>query len=248
MPYRKIEFVNGEIYHVVIKRIADRLLFDDISDYFRGIFSIYEFNNINPVKILDRRREIRVAKERIMRNSRDSRDPVSIILPDVREPLIEVLFFCLMPNHIHLVVKQLIDRGITKFMNKFGAGYAGYFKRRHEIKEKGYFFQNRFTVVRIKTNKQLKTVFVYVHTNPISLIEPKWKEKGIKNPQKVIKFLENYKWSSYQDYIGKKNFPSVTKRDLVLKIMGGEEGCKKFVDEWIKYKGKFKEYPEFSLE
>lgn len=93
-------------------------------------------------------------------------------------------------------------------MMKFGAGYGGYFNRKYH--RKGHVFQQRFSAVHIEGEEQLKTVFVYIHTNPISLIEPNWKEKGIEEPEKVIEFLENYKWSSYQDYIGKKNFPSVT--------------------------------------
>jgi putative transposase len=159
---------------------------------------------------------------------------------------VEVLAFCVMPNHLHLLLKQLKENGITNFMKKFGVGYGGYFNRKYH--RKGYVFQNRFVAVPIKTDDQLKTVFVYIHTNPISLIEPKWKEVGIKDPEKAIEYVENYKWSSYPDYIGKKNFPSVTERDFILKVMGGKEGCKDFVDNWIRYKGKIKEFSELALE
>ena len=131
-------------------------------------------------------------------------------------------------------------------MSKVGTGYGGYFNRKYG--RKGYVFQNRFLTVHIKNNEQLKTVFVYIHTNPLSLTEPKWKEIGIRNPKKAIEFLENYKWSSYPDYIGKKNFPSVTKRDFVLQSMDGEQGCKNFVDGWIKYKKEIKEFSELALE
>lgn len=91
-------------------------------------------------------------------------------------------------------------------------------------------------------------MFVYIHANPIFLIEPKWKEGGIKDPEKVIKFLENYKWSSYLDYIGNNNFPSVTDREIMLKIMGGEEARKEFVEAWAKFKGEVEEFPELVLE
>ena len=133
-------------------------------------------------------------------------------------------------------------------MNKFGAGYPAYFKQKYSIKTKGYFFQGRFVSVHVKTDDQLKTVFVYIHTNPTSLIEPRWKELGIKNPEKAIKFLEDYKWSSYPDYLGERNFPSVTEREFMLKVIGGEQGCKTLVENWIKYKGEIKEFPELALE
>ena len=241
MPYRRENFVNNEIYHIVIRRIGDELLFKDIDDYYRGVFSIYEFNTAQPVEIWLRRKAR--AKMKI------KGDPLSQI--DTRDPLVEVLVFCLMPNHIHLLLRQLKLGGITKYMNKIGAGYPSYFKQKYNlrgIKNKGYFFQGRFTSVHIKTDEQLKVIFVYIHTNPISLIEPKWKEIGIQNPGKVIDFLENYKWSSYPDYIGKKNFPSVTKREFISEIMGGPEGCKESVENWSKYKGEIKEFANLALE
>jgi len=241
VPYRKEQFVNGEIYHLVLRGIDDNLIFKDINDYYRGIFSIYEFNTTKPITI-QKRRKIRA---RIKKTIRDSgRDPVST--SDERDKLVDILAFCFMPNHIHLLVKQLKDEGIVKFMNKLGAGYGGYYNRKY--KRKGYVFQNRFSAVHIKDNNQLKIVFVYIHTNPTAFIESKWKEKGIKESQKVIKFLEDYKWSSYQDYIGKKNFPSVTERDFILEVMQKEQGCKEFVDYWIKYKGKIREFAELVLE
>jgi putative transposase len=263
MPYRREQFINEEIYHIVIRGIDNNLLFKNIDDYYRGIFSIYEFNNANSVEIIKRRQEIQTAKK-MFRNQikkvggdpfssgfKDFRgfrgERVSPNLPDNRDLLVEILLFCLMPNHIHLLLRQLKDNGITQFMRKLGAGYGGYFNRKYN--RKGYVFQNRFVSVRTKTDNQLKIVFVYFHTNPISLIEPKWKEIGIKNPNKVIKFLENnYRWSSYFDYIGKKNFPSVTERDFMLKVMGGEQGCKEFIENWVRYKGEIREFPEIALE
>ncbi len=144
-----------------------------------------------------------------------------------------------MPNHIHLLLRQIKEKGITSFMRKLGTGYAGYFNKKYC--RRGHFFQGRFQVVHIKDEKQLVIVFTYIHTNPVSLVEPGWKEKGIKNLKKIIKFLESFKWSSYPDYLGKKNFPSVTKRDFLLEIMRGVSGCRKAVNEWLKYKKKVKQ-------
>lgn len=241
MPYRKQQFVNDEIYHIVLRGIDDNLLFKDTDDNYRGIFSIYEFNTITPIEIRERRRE-RVKIKEISKGARGG--PTSAT--DKRDKLVEILTFCFMPNHIHLLLRQSKHHGITKFMVKVGSGYGGYFNRKH--KRKGYVFQNRFSAVHIKNNEQLKTVFVYIHTNPLSLIEPRWREVGIKDPQKAIKFLENYKWSSYPDYIEKKNFPSVTDRDFILKAMDGGQNCKDFVEYWVKYKGEIKDFTELALE
>lgn len=252
MPYRKQQFVNGEIYHIVIKRIDDNLLFKDTDDHYRGIFSIYEFNNAKPVVIRERRKErakikaqIKKVAQRFQKILKEAnRGPTSV---DSRDKLVEVLAFCIMPNHLHLLLRQIKNNGIIRFMTKLNTGYGGYFNRKY--RRQGPLLLRRFTAVHIRTEEQLKTVFVYIHTNPISLIEPEWKELGIKNPDKVIEFLENdYRWSSYWDYIGKKNFPSVTERDFLLKIMGGEEGCKKFVENWVRYKGEIKKFAEIALE
>ena len=77
----------------------------------------------------------------------------------------------------------------------------------------------------------------------MALIEPGWKERGVVNVEKSINFLENkYRWSSYWDCLGKKNFPSIIEKekDFILEILGGQEGCKEAVDQWIKYKGELR--------
>jgi len=227
MPARNQKFINNEFYHVTLRRVGESLLFKDINDYYRGIFSIYEFNTLTPVTIRERR------KARI-RIKQTVRDPVSVI--DTRDPLVEVLLFCFMPNHIHLLLKQLKEGGISKYINKIGAGYPAYFKRKYDINIGGHFFQDRFNAVHIKSDEQLITAFIYIHTNAISLIEPGWKDKGIKDPEKVIEFLDDYKWSSYPDCIGKKNFPSVTERKLFIVLIGGEQKCKELIEDWIKNK------------
>ena len=234
MPVKRPPLVNNEIYHIVVRGVGDSLIFKDKDDYYRGIFSLYEFNTTDPVEIRERRKIRKVQKASGGQAS------------DARKLLVEVLAFCFMPNHIHLLLRQLKDKGITQFMRKVGTGYATYFNERYN--RKGHLFQSRFRAVHIKTEDQLRTVFVYTHTNSISLIEPKWKEKGIENPKKVIEFLENFKWSSYPDYIGKKNFPSVTEREFLLEVMGGEEGCRKFVEDWVKYKKEIKDFSDIELE
>jgi len=261
MPHQPREFINGEIYHIVLKRIGKGKLFRNIDDYYRGVFCIYEFNTTKPITI----RQRRIARARFKRYIKETYSGQSsaelpietevvkkeevILMKDSRDLLVEVLAFCLMPDHIHLLLRQLKEGGISKFMLKLGSGYAVYYQRKYKLKAKGHFFQDRFTAVHIKTEDQLRVVFVYIHTNPVSLIEPYWKEKGIKNPERLIEFLEEkYRWSSFFDYIAKKNFPSVTNRKFMLEIMGNENGCKKAVEDWIRYKGEIREFSNLSLE
>jgi putative transposase len=238
MPHKKRQFENGEIYHITARRIGNELLFGDERDYYRGIFSIYEFNNGKHVSI----RERRFARARFKKSIKGL--PFDMIEPDKREKLVEVLAFALMPNHIHLLVRQLINRAVSIFMQKMGSGYATYFKEKYNQNRKGHFFQNRFNAVHIENDSQLQTALVYIFTNPVALIEPGWKEQGIEDTARVKKFLEQgYRWSSYWDCLGKSNFPSIIEKekDFVLEMMGGVAGCKKAVDEWVEYKGELRE-------
>ncbi|MDP3882462.1 MAG: transposase [Candidatus Staskawiczbacteria bacterium] len=238
MPYRKEYLANGEIYHVILRGLDDNLIFKDVSDYYRGIFSVYEFNNLNPTTIQARRK--------IRANLKKKNNKAAKMEVDKRDRFVDILAFCFMPNHIHLLLKQLKENGITKFMSKVGTGYAGYFNRK--CARKGYVFQNRFRSVHIENDDHLSVIFNYVHANPISLIEPGWKENGIKNPKKAVEFLEEYKWSSYKDYIGQSNFSSVTERNFMFEFLGGVEGSKISIKNWIDYKKKLNQFGNFLLE
>lgn len=241
MGNKNPQLVNNEIYHVVLRTVADTVVFEDENDFFRGIFSIYEFNNNNPVEIWERRRARNIFK------SRNVGRPTSHIseYPDKRDKFVEILAFSFMPNHLHLILKQLKDNGITEFMKKVNGGYAKYFNEKYQ--RQGHLF-NKFRAVHIANDSQLKNAFVYVHTNLISLIEPGWKEKGIENPKKVKEFLENNKRHSYPDYLGKENFSSVTTREFLLGVMGGESGCREAVENWVGYKKELKDFSRVVLE
>ena len=253
MAIKQTQLFNDEIYHIILRAVGDSSVFNNQDDYYRGIFSIYEFNNSNFVEIRLRRRQRK--KEKFLepqRKSCGSPTPANFSQNmsddsiDKRDKLVEILAFVFMPNHVHLLLRQLKDDGISKFMQKFGGGYANYFNKKYE--RKGHLF-NRFKSIYIKDDDQLKTVFAYIHTNPLSFIEPGWKENGIKDEGKAIKFLEEeYRWSSHFDYLGKKNFTSVTNRDFLSEIMGGEQGCKDAVRNWIEYKKDINNFGDINLE
>jgi putative transposase len=239
MPIQRPPLVNNEIYHIVIRGVGDSLIFKNKEDYFRMIFSLYEFNTSQPIVIRERRKLRSRTKTKTKKVAREQ-------FSGDRDLLVEVLAFCFMPNHIHLLLRQIQDEGITQFMRKLGAGYATYFNQKYD--RKGHLFQGRFRAVYIESDEQLQIVFTYIHTNSLSLIEPNWKEKGIKNLKKAIEFLKNYKWSSYPDYIGKKNFPSLTERSFLLGIMEEENGCQESIKNWIKYKDGVESFNEIESE
>lgn len=241
MAERKIQFANEEIYHVVIRAIDSINLFRNDQDYLRMIHDLFEFNDLNPAPSIFRvdyhRSKFNVTKQDLVTLTKQPKRK--------RKLLVETLTFCLMPNHVHLLIRQLQNKGISKFMQKLG-GYALYYNKKYN--RKGHLFQNKFKAVHIKTNEQLQTVFVYIHTNPVAIIFPGWKEKGIKDFKKAKNFIENYRWSSYPDYLEKRNFPSITNREFLKKIMGEPKDCRKFVNDWLKYKRELADFDNLAIE
>ena len=91
---------------------------------------------------------------------------------------------------------------------------------------------------------QLLIVITYIHLNPIDLIEPDWKIKGISNPQKVIEFLEVYPWSSYSHYLGKENLSWLIDSSFLNKILKRPEDFRDFVKARIFYKTELNKFLE----
>jgi len=251
MSHRKEKFITGDNYHATIRAIDDNLVFKNTNDYFRGIFSIYEFNDTNPVTIQAKRKARKAFKNSLMKLEKIDRRRTSIQLPefaDKRDKFVDILAFCFMPNHIHLLLKQLKDDGISKFMQKVGGGYGKYFNTKYQ--RKGHVFQDSFNAVRIENDNQLMATVSYIFTNPIALVEPGWKELGIRNhtTEEVENYLKEYKWSNFQDCIGIKNFPSVTEREFLLTMMGGSEGLATVMRDWIEHKKNIAQYKDLFLE
>ncbi|MEK7627021.1 MAG: transposase [Patescibacteria group bacterium] len=222
MPIRKIQFENGEFYHVFNRGVEKRRIFMNNKDYLRFIKNINIFNDDKLVLRSERRLshlpypgygDIAVSGIR-------------------RDPFVNIVCFCLMPNHYHLLIQQLSDNGLSRFLGKVCLGYVHYFNTKYE--RVGSLFQGRFKAVHIDNDEQLKHTSRYIHLNPVELIENDWKEKGIENWNKTNEFLENYRWSSYLDYIGKNNFSSVTNREFVMQYFDNKpEKYKKYINEWF---------------
>lgn len=230
MPSKRPQFVTGQIYHIFNRGVEKRKIFLHTSDFFRFIFCLYELNDKRLVKMRDRIEE---------RQERKRYTGATRVSTSKREPLVEVIVFCLMPNHYHLVLRQLVDGGVSLFMKKLADSYVGYFNLKYNRKGLGSLFQSRFKAVHIKDDRQLIALINYIFTNPVELVEKDWKKIGVKNSEKAIEFLRSYRWSSFLDYIGIPNFPSVTKRDFIMEFFGGSDKIEESVKDWIIYKTKF---------
>ncbi len=224
----KPQFVNKEIYHIYNRGVEKRNIFLVDQDYFRFINDLAEFNDKKPVLPSNIRYLVRNPKAvtpqclEVQLLNIDKSDS---------EPLVEILAFCLMPNHYHLLVRQLVDNGVVKFMQKLGTGYTNYFNQKNE--RVGPLFQGRFKAVLIDNEEHFRYMPIYIHLNPLDLIAPEWREKRLNNLNKAMTFLESYRWSSYLDYVGKNNFPSVTTREFLLEVFDGSKKFKKHTNDFI---------------
>lgn len=211
-----------EIYHALSRGVDKRKIFADNKDYFRFIHDLFEFNNQDWVNstfyIFNKSNDI------ASRNIETKRKP--------RKLLVDVLAFCLMPNHYHLLLRPLVENGISRFMKKLNMGYAKYFNIKH--KRTGALFEGRYKSILIKNESHFIHIPFYIHCNPLDLVTPEWRERKIEHYRKAENFLKSYRWSSNLDYCGERNFPSVTNRDFLLQYFGGEDKYKKSLQGWLR--------------
>lgn len=117
---------------------------------------------------------------------------------DRGEPLVAIAAWVLMPNHFHILVKEITEGGIEMFMRKLCTGYSSYFNKRHD--RVGPLFQGRYKSQHVTEDTHLKYLFAYIHLNPLKLVEPAWKEQRSSNVVKSKKFISTYEHSSYLSY------------------------------------------------
>ncbi len=214
------KFVTDEIYHIYNRGVDKRIIFLDDQDRFHFIHDLFEFNDQRPAPPLN------IAARKLHRQSLEDDLPMVGVKLDrgPREFLVEILAFCLMDNHFHLMLRQRIENGITLFMRKLGTGYANYFNRKY--KRTGRLFEGIFKSVRLAQESHFIHLPYYIHLNPLDYSMPQWRNKEVESAPKAMEYLEKYRWSSHLDYMGIKNFPSVTQRDFLLSFFDGDRGYK----------------------
>ncbi|MDP3799884.1 MAG: transposase [bacterium] len=215
----KPQFAGDKIYHIYNRGVEKRKIFLNDKDYLRFIHNLFEFNDENPVVNTDYYFDSFVVKQD---NSNKKR---------ARKLLVDILAFVLMPNHFHLILRQRKENGIIKFMQKLGTGYTMYFNKKND--RVGGLFQGRFKAVILEKQVHFIHLPYYIHSNPSELI---YRGSTSIDAEAKLKFLKNYRWSSFLDYIGIKNFPSVTSRDFLSNFWGGKNNHIKEMLEWLKHK------------
>jgi len=125
---------------------------------------------------------------------------------------IRLLCYCLMPNHFHLMIQQLTERAVIEFMRRLSNAYIKYFNEKYN--RVGSLFQGRYKAALIKKESHFLHLPCYIHYNPSELFE---------NKKDMIERTKNYNWSSYADYLSKRNTPWIYKKELMDQFIESEK-------------------------
>lgn len=200
MPYRTTPLVIDQIYHVFNRGVAKLPIFTNRRDYNRFLETIYYYQFQGPkpqFSQLNRFKDFNFEKNK---------------------KIVEILCYCLMPNHYHLLIKQLQDNGISEFINKTSNSYTKYFNTKHN--RIGPLLQGQFKAVRIEYDEQLMHVSRYIHLNPIASF--------------IVKDLKEYHWSSYLAYIGLR-IDKICTNEFILAMFKTMQKYEQFVLNQVEY-------------
>ncbi len=216
---RPIIFSEGEYYHVYNRGVEKRDIVLSQSDNERFLRLLFLANGDRPFKY----KEI---------------EDLPLSKVDRGEPLVAIGAYCLMTNHFHILVKEIQEGGLSRFMEKFTTGYSKYFNKKYD--RVGPLFQSRFKAEHVNRDEYLKYLYAYIHLNPVKFIHPEWKEHI--NPAQAKTHLESYRYSSYGDYSGimreeslilsKEEFP-----DYFMEVREFED----FLNDWLENKHEARE-------
>ncbi len=171
------EYGAGGYYHIYNRGVEKREIFLDEADYktFLGYAKLYLSPPILQGQALQDEKGKTISPSKVTVNFNGE---------------IELIAYCLMPNHFHMFVRQNTDRGIAKFMQSLVQRYVMYFNKKY--KRVGSLFQGRYKTVLIKTEDQFTYITKYIHRNPVNILPSGPGPAG----------LIDYKYSSYGNYLG----------------------------------------------
>jgi putative transposase len=204
---RDIQIAPGEYYHVFNRGVRKQITFHDTNDWFRFLFTILYFQS--PVNFPN----ISRLSKQLVQPSVLNIDK-KIVEKIIEDRYIELVSFCLMPNHFHLILKEEKEGGIAQYMQRVQNSYTKYYNTKYE--KSGHLFQGSYKAVHIENNNQLLHVSAYVHRNPREL--PFWHNKE-----------DKYAYSSYQDFVHENRWNKLLAVDIIFGQFANKEEYHDFV-------------------
>lgn len=224
MPGREIVLANNEIYHIFNRGTAAMPIFLDKREYQRALETISYYQNSNPP----------MKYSRFLKKSVTERADLLDILRCQKNWLVDVVCYCLMPNHFHFLLRQRENNGISKFTGNFTNSYTRYFNTKEE--RIGPIVQGKFKSVRIETEEQLLHASRYIHLNPYTGYIVK-----------TFQELENYPYSSFSEYTGGSQ-ANLCSKEIILSQFKNQHAYKKFVFDNASYQRELHKIKHLILE
>lgn len=178
----RIPFALNEWYHCFNRGIDKRIVFEERSDYERFLQLLYLCNS----------------DHRMHRSDLLSHTTEEIVAIPRGNPLVGIGAFCLMTNHIHLLLQEKTEGGISLFMQKLGTAYTMYFNKKNQ--RTGNLFMRPFRSRHVGQDEYFQQLVHYIHCNPAELYERSWKKGLVKNLAALEKGLLSYRYSSLGAY------------------------------------------------
>ncbi len=222
MPGREIPLVTGEYYHVLNRGVNSVPTFSTSKDYLQFLFSLEYYNFTSP--------PVRLSRFKVM--PRPEKEDLLDQLRSNSAKYVELLAYTLMPNHFHLLLRQIKDGGISKFTGKLVNSYTRYFNTIHH--RTGPLFQGKFKAVLVESEEQLIHLSRYIHLNPFV-------SSVVKKDQ-----LEAYLWSSLSEYLtGKAQRCEI---NTVMNSFKNSEAYRSFVFDHADYAARISIVKHLALE
>ena len=191
---KDMSITPGEYYHLYVRGAVKQNIFLYTRDYVRIIFLLLYFQSSVQVRNISRYVTY-FTKHGVFKLTNDKKEKL------LKNRCVELVSFTIMPNHLHLTVRELTEGGIPQYMKKVLGGYAKYFNVKY--KKTGHVFQGAYNAVHIESNEQMIYVSAYIHRNPREI-------KGWENKEHL------YPWSSFQDYIKENRWGEFLSPNIVL--------------------------------
>ena len=186
---RKQPFIKGEFYHVYAHAVGDMDLFRSDADYLRFLTTLFVANGKRDISHLDR-----FYDRNLVSDIRDGK-------VNIGEQVIDIAGFCFMPNHFHLLLREIKDGNISLFMHRLLVSYSKHYNLKYE--RRGHVFERTFDAKYLNNDNYIMRALAYIHLNPKDL--DVWKRKEHKYP-----------WSSFQDYAAENRWGKLLGTDFAL--------------------------------
>lgn len=221
---RKIPIYTEGIFHIFNRGVDKRAIFGGDRDRQRLFETISYYRFEQPIRLAQ---SITLS---LNKPSAPTLNELSSLEKGQKRKLVELISYCLMPNHFHLILKQLVDGGITEFMHRLGTSYTNFFNTKYQ--RSGSLFQGTFKAVLVETEEQLAHLSRYIHINPLKS----------SHSNLTPKLLRSYHWSSFPEYLGEIK-SGICDKDIILNLFKNPKEYESFVlakiekDEAEKVKG-----------